>query len=151
MKKESLIEGIMSLCEQFVNKSSEKAITEEKPVLKSIDSDKKLFTAVVLRPDVPDAHGDIYDADVVEKACHSYNEYCRKAKLQHLVETSLIVPVESWIAKSSHTLGDGEVLEGDWVMTARIDNDELWEMCLKGEFTGFSVGCTSLVEELDEE
>lgn len=150
MKKETLVEGIMSLCEQFVNKSTEKAITEEMPVLKSIDSDKKLFTAVVLRPDVPDAHGDIYDADVVEKACHDYNQFCRQGNLQHLIQTDLMIPVESWIAKSDMTLGEGTILKGDWVMTAKVENDEIWDMCKSGEFTGFSIGCKSLVENLDE-
>lgn len=128
----------------------EKATLSEKPVLKSIDTDKKLFTAVVLRPDVVDAHGDIYDSEAVEKACHNYNEFCRQGNIQHLIQTSLVVPVESWIAKTSHTLGDGEVIEGDWLMTVRVDNDELWEMCKKGEFTGFSIGCKSLVENLEE-
>ena len=41
-------------------------------VVKSIDSDKRLFTALTLRPKVPDAHGDIYDEDAVEKGCHNF-------------------------------------------------------------------------------
>ena len=138
---------IISIIREEIN---QKTLLSEKPVVKSIDTEKKLFTSVVLRPNVVDAHGDIYDSDTVEKACFEYNEFCRKAKLQHLVETSLVVPVESWISKVDHPLGDGEVLEGDWVMTVRVDNDEIWEMCKKGDFTGFSVGCYSLVEDLEE-
>lgn len=139
------------LMQFFSELFTSKALPTEKPVLKSIDNEKKLFTAVVLRPDTVDSHGDIYDADTVEKACHNYNEFCRAGNLQHLVQTSLVVPVESWIAKSSHQLGDGEIKKGDWVMTVRVDNDEIWEMCKKGEFTGFSVGCKSLVQDLEED
>jgi hypothetical protein len=130
--------------------SSSKAIQSEKPVVKSVDKEKRLFTAVVLRPNVADSQGDIYDEDVVEKACHDYNEFCRQANIQHLIQTNLIVPVESYIAKSSFKLGEGEVAEGDWVMTSRIDDDELWDMCKSGDFTGYSVGCKALVETLDD-
>lgn len=128
----------------------EKAIRYEKVVLKSVDKDKRLFTAVVLRPNVPDAHGDIYDEEVVEKACHDYLEFCGKGNLQHLIQTDLISPVECWIAKCDMQLGEGEVLKGDWVMTSRIHDDEIWKMCKDGEFTGYSVGCKALIEELEE-
>lgn len=125
---------------------------EYTPVIKSeIKGDDRLFTAVVLRPDVVDAHGDIYSVDVVEKACHEYNEFCRDGNIQHMVQTDAVVPVESSIAKASYKLGEGEVLEGDWVMTVRVDNDQVWDMCKKGDFTGFSVGCHSLSESLVDE
>lgn len=130
--------------------NEEKMTLENKPVVKSLNIEKRLFTAVVLRPNVVDAHGDIYDGETVEKACFDFNEYCRQGNLQHLIQTSLVVPVESWISKVDHPLGEGEVLTGDWIMTCRIDNDEVWEMCKKGEFTGYSVGCKALVEELTE-
>lgn len=124
--------------------------TEEKQVVKSINEDKRLFTAIVLRPNEVDAHGDIYDAETVEKACHDFTEFCRQGNLQHIVETQSITFVESHIAKTSYQLGEGEVKEGDWLMTARIEDDDLWKACKEGLFTGFSVGCKALVETLDE-
>lgn len=145
-------EELMKAIEEGIEKALDRreAILTEKPVVKSVDKDKRLFTAVVLRPNVPDAHGDIYDEEVVEKACHDYNEFCRQGNIQHLIQTNLIVPVESYIAKSDFILGEGEVKAGDWVMTSRIDNEELWDMCKSGEFTGYSVGCKALVENLNE-
>ena len=140
-----------SFKDKLLESIGEKAIPTEKHVIKSVDTDKRLFTAVVLRPNAVDSHGDIYDEDVVEKACHDFNEFCRQGNLQHLIQTDLIVPVESWIAKSDMFLGKGEVLKGDWVMTSRIDNDEVWEMCKNGDFTGYSIGCISSVETLDVE
>tara|TARA_R110002072_G_scaffold37733_1_gene109988 strand:+ start:1282 stop:1755 length:474 start_codon:yes stop_codon:yes gene_type:complete len=123
---------------------------KELPVVKALQEDKRLFTAVVLRPDDVDAHGDIYDAEVVEKACHDYNEFCSEGNIQHLIQTKLVVPVESYIAKADMTLGEGSVKTGDWLMTVRVDDEDIWEMCKKGEFTGFSIGCLSLVETLEE-
>ena len=128
--------------------SDQKVTPTEKDVVKSIDNDKRLFTALVLRPDVVDAHGDVYGIDTVEKACHNFNEYCRSANLQHLVQTESIVFVESFIVKADHKVGESDVYKGDWIATARIDNDEVWEMCKSGDFTGFSIGASATVEEL---
>ena len=129
-----------------IDTSKEKNI--ETPVIKSFDEDKMLFTAVVLRPNVEDSQGDIYDEDVVMKACHDYNEFCSQGNLQHLVQTELVTPVESWVAKSDAILGDGEVLIGDWVMPVKVKDEEIWKMCKDGSFTGFSVGCSATVEEI---
>lgn len=119
-------------------------------IAKSVDVEKQIFTAVVLRPNVVDAHGDIYKAEVVEEACHEYNTICRKAYLQHLVKTDLAEPVESYIAPADFTLGNGEVKKGDWVMSMKIKDDELWKSCKDGVFTAFSVGCKGQVEMLDD-
>jgi hypothetical protein len=118
-------------------------------VMKSVQEDKRLFTAVVLRPNVVDSQGETYDEEVVEKACHDYNEFCSQGNIQHLIQTSLVVPVESWVAKTDFKLGEGEVLKGDWVMTGRIDDDDIWDMCLDGTFKSWSIGCKALVEELE--
>lgn len=148
--KTEIAEAFSVLFKSLSEKDSDGASepVEEKLVVKSVQEDKRLFTAVVLRPNTPDSQGDIYNEEVVEKACHDYNEFCRQGNLQHLVETDLVVTVESWIAKADMLLGEGEVVTGDWLMTVRVDDDEIWDMCLKGEFTGFSVGCKSLVQDL---
>ncbi len=120
-------------------------------IAKAVDVEKRHFTAVVLRPNEVDLHGDIYDEDCVEKACHQYNEVCRKANLQHLIQTELATPIESYIAKSDFELGEGKVLKNDWVMTMKINDDSLWDMCKEGTFTGFSVGCMAKTEKLSDE
>lgn len=127
-------------------------ITTVCDLAKSIDTDQRLFTAVVLRPEKVDSHGDIYSADVVKQACHDYVQHCMASNVQHLfdVEKSDMAIVESYIAPTDISFEQGDALKGDWVMTAKITNDVLWEACKAGEFTGFSVGCSSLLEELDE-
>ena len=128
--------------------SQQKVTPKTKDVVKSIDNDKRLFTALTLRPNVPDAHGDTYDEETVEKACHNFNEYCRSANLQHLIQTDSIVFVESFIVKADHQIGGVDVFKGDWIQTARIDDDDVWKGCLDGTFTGFSIGATAIVEDL---
>jgi len=149
--KDNLLDAFGQFLEKHFGGSSQEDEVKTENVAKSIDTEKRLFTAVVLRPDVPDAHGDVYDAETVEKACHDFYAFCGKANLQHLVEVEDVTFVENWVAKEDQQLGDGMVYKGDWVATARINNDEIWKMCKEGVFTGFSVGCLATTEKIDDE
>ena len=137
-------EEILSVIEKHFGK------TESKGIAKAADIEKRHFTAIVLRPNEADLQGDIYDEECVEKACHQYNELCRKANIQHLTQTELATPIESYIAKADFTLGGGQVKTGDWILTMKVHDDELWEMCKDGTFTGFSVGCKAQVEDVND-
>lgn len=122
--------------------------------IKSFDEEKRLFKCVVLRPDQFDDDGinqDFYSKEVVEKGCHDFNMYCQQNNVQHLFNTDLIKVAESFIADVDYELGSGDILAGDWVMTVKVFDDDIWEMCKSGEFTGFSIGCSGLVEEVKDE
>jgi len=117
-------------------------------IAKSIDQDKGLVTAVILRPNIADLHGDIYDAAEVEKACFNFNTRCGQTSIQHekLADFQM---VESFIVKADAKLGEGEVLTGDWIGTMHIDPaHSVWTQIKSGEFTGFSVGCKATVETI---
>lgn len=132
------------------SKESEKVTID---VVKAVNEDQRIFTSVVLRPNQVDAHGDIYDEVVVEKACHDYVEYCMNQNLQHSidVEKGDVSVVESYISPADFKLGEGDVLKGDWVMSVRVHNDNVWDMCKSGDFTGFSVGCSAHAVTLEED
>ena len=134
-----------------VNKIIEKDIKKGFSV--SEDGEKRLFTAVVLRPNQVDAHGDIYDYETVEKACHEYTAYCMNQNLQHIVdvEKEQVQVVESGIARSDYELGEGAVLEGDWVMTVKVLDDDIWDACKEGTFKAFSIGCTTHVIKVEDQ
>lgn len=122
--------------------------------IKSMDEEKRLFKCVVLRPNQYDNDGinqDYYSEEVVEKGCHDFNMYCQTNNIQHLLNTDLIKVAESFIADVDYELGNGEVLKGDWVMVVKVFDDDIWEMCKDGTFTGFSIGCSGLVEEVKDE
>jgi len=123
-------------------------------IAKSFDEDKRLFKAVILRPNKFDDDGsnqDYYSEEVVEAACHDFNEYCQQGNLGHIVNTDLLKFVESYIADVDYTLGDGEVKAGDWIGVLKVYDDDIWESCKDGSFTGFSIGCSALVEVLEDE
>lgn len=150
MNKKSMLDSFSQWLDKNFEGSSQEDPVKTENVAKSVNIEKQLFTAVVLRPDVPDSHGDIYDSETVEKACHSFSQFCRKANIQHLVETDDITFVENYIAPQDFQLGEGTVSKGDWVAVAKINNEEIWKMCKDGTFTGFSVGCLATTEKIDE-
>lgn len=150
MNKDKILESFSEWLDKNFSGSSKEDEVKVENVAKSVNVEKQLFTAVVLRPNSVDAHGDVYDEETVEKACHSFSQFCRKANLQHLVEVDDVTFVENYIAPQDFQLGDGMVYKGDWVATAHIKNEEIWKMCKEGTFTGFSVGCLATTEKIDE-
>lgn len=108
---------------------------------KSVDIEKRQFTAVVLRPYKLDSDNNFYSTLTVEKACHDFNEHCRTANLQHLFDTDLVYPAQSYIAPIDFEIEDQQFLKGDWVMVSDVRDDDLWAMCKDGGFTGYSIGC----------
>lgn len=123
-------------------------------IAKSFDEDKRLFKAVILRPNQFDQDGvnqDYYSEEVVEKACHDFNEFCQQGNLGHIMNVDLLKFVESYIADVDYTLGDGEVKAGDWIGVLKVYDDDIWENCRNGTFSGFSIGCSALVEVLKDE
>lgn len=125
-------------------------VTHQSDLVKSVNEDERLFTAVVLRPEATDGHGDIYSHDVVKSAAHDYVRHCMNTNLQHSIdlEKSDMEIVESYVAPVDIQLEEGTILKGDWVMTAKISSDILWDSVKSGEMTGFSVGVSGMVEEL---
>ena len=148
MALEAMREKAWADYEVEVEKSKEVTKDGETTFIKSLDSDKQHFTAVVLRPEVVDAHGDIYSHEAVEMANESFMLKSQNANVQHLFNTEQMSVIESYIAKADAL--EGGILAGDWVMTMKVHDAELWKMCKDGEFTGFSVGCKGSVVEIEE-
>ena len=59
--------------------------------------------------------------------------------------------VESWISPVSLTLGRTVAPTGSWVITVRVNDDEIWGKVKKGELTGFSIGGTAKIKNLTPE
>jgi hypothetical protein len=121
---------------------------------KSVDEDKRIFTSIVLKANQYDNDGenqDYWSEDVIEKAAWDFMENCQKHDIQHMIDTDDIFVVESYISPVDFPMGDGEVNKGDWVMSVKILDNDLWDMCKEGIFKGFSVGCSALVEEEDDD
>lgn len=128
-------------------------ILVSKEILKNIDEDKRLFTAVVLEPEVYDAHNHIYSEDVIMEAAHDYMDECLVTNLQHQIEVTKkdISIVESWIAPIDMEISGQAIKRGSWLATAKVHNDEIWKAVKDGVFKSFSIGCRATFIEENED
>ena len=118
------------------------------PIAKSADAVYKQALYVVLEPDVVDAHGDIYDAETVMKACHSFNRARPAANLRHKENTDKFSVVESFIAPVPMVLNGQVIKAGTWLANLQF-NDELWEDVVSGAWSGVSIGAVAEFENLE--
>ena len=128
------------------------------PIVKSLNEEKRLATFLVLEPQdedltTSDLHGDWYDADTVESACHDFNRFCRKANLFHLVDTTAFEFVESYISETEMNLGETFIKKGSWLAKIHVSDSEsgnlVWESIKSGEFNGLSVQCEGFVSDIE--
>lgn len=120
-------------------------------VMKSKDESLKQATFVVLVPDVVDEHEETYSEEEVRKACHSFNSYCRKANILHLVDTDDFSIVESYVAPSELTINDTIVTKGTWLAVCQFKDDNLWEGVKKGTYNGLSIQAYAVREDVDND
>lgn len=125
---------------------------------KSLNEEKRLATFLVLEPQdedyiTSDLHGDWYDRDTVEDACHSFNRFCRKANLFHLVDTTAFEFVESYITESDMLIGEEPIKKGSWLAKIYVNKsdvgDLVWESIKSFEFNGLSVQCEGFVSDIE--
>ena len=143
---------------EFLEKHFGETRAESEPtieVAKALDVEKRqaLFVALMAHKDESsfDLHGDTYDAEEVEKACHSYNTSCMKTNLGHLVmvDDNVCSVIESYIAPVDMQIGDQYVTKGSWLQVWQFADDDLWQGVKSGEWSGISIGCMAQVEEIE--
>ena len=75
--------------------------------------------------------------------------------LQHKFKVDGVIFFESWIVDKANGKGGGknfeDIPDGSWMVTAKIDNDEVWNSIVSGEVKGFSIegAFAEMVEEFN--
>lgn len=119
-------------------------------LIKAKDNQLKQGLYVVLVPDVPDAHGDVFTKEAIRKACHSFNQHNPPSNLFHVMNTDSFSTLESFIAPVDMDI-DGEVIkEGSWLQKYQF-SDALWDEVLADKFSGVSISAsgTYIEEEIE--
>jgi len=120
------------------------------PIAKA-NAEEQTVTGVVLQPEVTDAQGDIYSADVIRKAAHKFLSNYNKATklgLQHKNFKKQFDLVECYTAPQSLIINGKTIKEGSWIMTVKVLSAAIWKKVKKGEITGFSIGGKAKVRKL---
>jgi len=107
--------------------------------IKSLDLEKQIVSGEVYAPNEMDSHGEAMLAEDIELMAHAFigkSDGVKKTiDVQHDNEVISAYPVESFIARK----GDPDYSEGAWVLSVKIEDQEIWESVKSGELNGFSV------------
>ena len=150
--EQSGIEAI-SLVEQPAIESNFVALNKQEVLLKEIDEEKSILMGPALIPDKSiyrrNEQGDEYyiyfSKDTVRKASELFFKKSnhRNATFEHKDKINGVTFVESWIVenkdKDKTALYGMDVPLGTWVVSAKIDDEELYKKAKSGEVKGFSI------------
>lgn len=94
----------------------------------------------------PDTQKDVYSADAVRKACHTWMEHYGAVDLMHnwkAIGKEDVRTLECYIAPCKFKAGEDEIQKGSWMLALRIVNDDLWSAIKSGDLGAFSIGGTA--------
>lgn len=123
---------------------------------KMIDNEKRILTGVAMRPNIKikrlDENGELYYGFFSEETVRKASEYFFKkgsnlnyTNLEHKYEIDGVYVFESWIVEDPELdktkfLGFNDIVKGDWVVSMKVENENVWNNYLKtGLIRGFSV------------
>lgn len=133
------------------NNDSDKILLKSMNVKMSANDEKRIVTGVALRADFPiyrnDGGEEYYmqlSKDEILKIAQKFmkEQRLKSVNLNHRYNTKDIYLFESYILDKNHKLSHddfNDIEEGSWMVSYKVDNDEVWKSIKNGEFKGFSV------------
>lgn len=135
-------------------------MNNQKIITKSVNEEKRLATFMVLEPSnedgtTNDLHLDWYSEATVEDACYSFNKFCMKANILHMMDTTAFTFLESYITLSEFSIGEQLIKKGSWLATIYVEDNEsgewIWKGIKDGTFDGLSVQAMGTVYDIEEQ
>jgi hypothetical protein len=123
------------------------------PILK-VDSARHVVTSHALAANVVDYQDDYIEPDQIWKAMEKYMIAFQQVGVMHQEINPLLHVVECYQAPVPFELGGQPVAAGDWLMSVKVLDEDVWTQVESGDLRGFSIGGRGLripVEELPEE
>lgn len=129
---------------------------ENKPIkFEAVEGEKRVLRGPALIPNKTifrkgegedDNYYVFFSKETIAKTQELYmkNKAQGEQTLQHKEKVEGVTVIESWIVedaqKDKSALHDFKVPEGTWMVTMKVDNDDIWENFVKtGEVKGFSI------------
>lgn len=118
------------------------------------DHERHIITGAVMVPDMRiyrnDEHGEYmvyFSAETIEKIAHKWirEDMSAAFNLDHTTDTRKVNVIESWLksdmsADKSVALGlPGDLPVGTWFISAKVDDESIWQQIKAGAFNGFSI------------
>jgi hypothetical protein len=124
--------------------------------LRKSDKEGK-FYGVVLEPNLPDAHGDVFAPVEIEKAAHLFmSEYAASrdahdADVQHAGRSAGAELIENFCAPCDLMLGGHPVRKGSWVQGWQINDPLVKQEVEEEKITGLSLEGTGVRRPIERE
>lgn len=109
------------------------------PIVK-IDTERRVVTSIVLAANTIDLQNDYIRPDEIWKAMESYMLAAQTVGIMHEKSNPFCKVVEGFQAWDDHERGGQPVHKGDWVMSVKVGDDDIWQDIVNGDLTGFSIG-----------
>lgn len=135
---------------------------------KTINNEERIITGPAMRANYKierlDDEGNTYfgyfSEETVKKASQIFfkkNSNANDTNLNHELDIEGAYVFESWIVSDpeldkSKALGFSDINKGDWYVSMKIDNDDLWERYIKtGLLKGFSIEVKAIEKVIETE
>jgi hypothetical protein len=128
------------------------ALNKHKVEFKTVDLEKRIVIGLALIPDkkIYRRNGEyeyniVFSKDTVRKASELYLKRSKSnnATLEHAKLASGVSVIESWVVEDpkmdKSALYGLNSVEGAWVVTMKIYNDEIWNDVKSGKYLGLSI------------
>ncbi len=126
---------LMEMLPEQSQKSTD--IMQDNIILK-IDKSKRIVTAPALVPYEEDNDGDVVSPEQIEAVAYKFMEDYQNIDIMHTFR-KVAKPVESWILREPMTINGKKLHPGTWMLSAKIEDDDVWKGILQGKYTGYSV------------
>ncbi len=112
--------------------------------------DERIVCGIVYIPDKVDLQGDKASAEEIQKAAWSFMEKGGVFRFNHKDKNIKATTLESFIAPVDYVIQDNKgmpviVRKGSWVLTARVNDPEIWDKIKLGKIVGYSMAGKSKV------
>lgn len=95
-----------------------------------------LIKGAVCIPHIPDFVGDVLTEEEVREALLFYQRHSKLVDVQHTLR-SVGILLESYILESPTIFLDQEYPKGSWFVSVDVDDEEIAQAILDGEYGGF--------------
>lgn len=138
--------------ENFIRLSKQ----EDNEVKLSVDDEKRIVSGPALIPDMPiyrDQGGRkfyiTWTAETIKQMAISFFRNSRQnaGNVEHQVPVNGITYFESYIIDKKRGICPKEyenLPDGTWMLSAKVTNDEVWDLVKEGSLTGFSIDVSNV-------
>ena len=149
--EDSIFQNVAIVSEPAIEETFIQLSKEEMPVQLKLDEERRVVSGPVLIPDQPiyrNMGGKQFyirfSKETIEKMAVDFFEKHRNTEgnVEHAIPVQDITYFESYLLNKERGISPVEfssLPDGTWIMSAKVNNEDVWQLIKDGELTGFSI------------